>query len=68
MDINLEILKNLVLYNPVNKKIRLGHQKDGGYVIIDGYDYDCFLNMRNIEFLAKNFYDLKWLSFYNKDP
>jgi len=41
---NLEILKNLVLYNPVNKKIRLGHHEDGGYVIIDSYNYDYFIS------------------------
>lgn len=41
---NLEILKNLVLYNPVNKKIRLGRQMDGGYVIVDGYNYDYFIS------------------------
>jgi hypothetical protein len=39
-----EILKNLELYNPVNKKIRVGHDLDGGYVIIDGYEYDCILS------------------------
>ena len=39
-----KILKNLILYNPVNKKIRLGHQADGGYVIIDGYEYDYFIS------------------------
>jgi hypothetical protein len=38
------ILKNLILYNPVNKKIRLGHQADGGYIIIDGYNYDYFIS------------------------
>lgn len=40
----IEILKNLTVYNPVNKKIRLGRCSDGGYVIIDGYDYDYFIS------------------------
>jgi hypothetical protein len=39
-----EILKNLVVYNPVNKKIRLGRLQDGGYVIVDGYNYDYFIS------------------------
>ena len=43
MDI-YKILKNLILYHPVNKKIRLGHHADGGYVIIDGYEYDYFIS------------------------
>ena len=41
---NFEMLKNLILYNPVNKKIRLGIHEDGGYVMIDGYDYDYFIS------------------------
>jgi len=44
MSKNLEIIKELVLYNPVNKKIRLGNNLDGGYVIINEYNYDCFLS------------------------
>jgi len=41
----LEILKNLILYKPKNPKIRLGNPNgDGGYVIIDGYNYDCYLS------------------------
>lgn len=40
----IEILKNLVVYNPVNSRIRLGRMWDGGYVIIDGYDYDYFIS------------------------
>jgi hypothetical protein len=39
-----EILENLIVYNPKNKKIRLGQSIDGGYVIIDGYDYDIYLS------------------------
>jgi len=42
---NKEILNNLILHQPVNEKIRLGNKtNDGGYVIIDGYQYDCFLS------------------------
>lgn len=40
-----EILKNLELYEPNNNKIRVGHNGDGGYVIIDGYEYDCILSV-----------------------
>jgi len=43
-DIYEEVLENLVLYNPVNEKVRYGKNADGGYVIIDGYDYDMFLS------------------------
>jgi len=43
LNTNVEILKELVLYNPVNKKIRLGRQEDSGYVIIDGYEYDYLI-------------------------
>ena len=42
--IEKDILYNLVVYNPKNKKIRLGQSSDGGYVIIDGYDYDLYLS------------------------
>ena len=42
---NFEILKELTLYSPINKKIRLGREEDGGYVIVDGYDYDCFISV-----------------------
>jgi len=44
MNTNVAILKELELYNPVNKKIRLGRQEDCGYVIVDGYDYDYFIS------------------------
>ena len=37
----LELMK---LYNPVNDKVRYGTIKDGGYIIIDGYEYDCLLS------------------------
>lgn len=39
-----EILKNLELHDPVDNKIRVGRNVDGGYVIIDGYEYDCILS------------------------
>jgi hypothetical protein len=39
-----EILENLIVFNPKNKRIRLGKSSDGGYVIIDGYDYDLYLS------------------------
>jgi hypothetical protein len=45
MDYYQEILYNLTLYNPLNKKIRLGHNGDGGYVIVDEKSgYDCFIS------------------------
>jgi len=37
----LDLLK---VYEPENKKIRLGRNLDGGYVVVDGYDYDLFLS------------------------
>jgi hypothetical protein len=40
----LEILENLKLYSPMNKKIRIGSNGDGGYVAIAGYVYDCFIS------------------------
>lgn len=39
-----EILQNLTLYGPTNRKIRYGRNGDGGYVIVDGYKYDCFIS------------------------
>ena len=42
--IHSEILKELVTFEPNNKKIRLGNEKDGGYIILDKYEYDCFLS------------------------
>jgi hypothetical protein len=32
------------MHNPVNPKTRLGNKMDGGYVIIDGYDYDFIIS------------------------
>lgn len=39
-----ETLENLRLYSPVNKKVRYGRNGDGGYVIIDSYNYDYFIS------------------------
>ena len=39
----IDILKNLITYNPVNGKLRFGQLHDGGYVVVDGYEYDYFL-------------------------
>lgn len=39
-----EILDELIVYNPINNKIRLGRNYDGGYIIIDGYNYDFFIS------------------------
>jgi len=44
MNISLEILHDLKLYNPANQKIRLGRNTDGGYVIVGGYDYDYLIS------------------------
>lgn len=41
---NQEILDNLIVYAPVNTKVRVGQSLDGGYVIIDGYDYDYYIS------------------------
>jgi len=43
-DIMQWILYELIVYNPVNKKVRYGRRMDGGYVIVDGYDYDLFIS------------------------
>lgn len=39
-----EILKNLICYAPAGKKVRYGHNLDGGYIVVSGYKYDCFLS------------------------
>lgn len=41
---DLTILENLVLYKPVNPKFRIGVQKDCGYVVVNGYEYDLLLS------------------------
>lgn len=38
---SLELLK---VYQPANRKIRLGRDRDGGYVVVDGYNYDLLLS------------------------
>ena len=43
-DIDNEIINNLILYKPLNKKIRFGSHGDGGYIIVDGYDYDLYIS------------------------
>lgn len=37
------LLDQLVVYNSVKPKTRLGSIGDGGYVVIDGYDYDFYI-------------------------
>jgi hypothetical protein len=34
----------VVVYQSVNKKIRVGSENDGGYVIADGLEYDCLIS------------------------
>lgn len=41
---DLAILENLIMHHPVNAKTRLGINRDGGYVIVDGYDYDFIIS------------------------
>jgi hypothetical protein len=41
---DLAILQNLIMHKPVNAKTRLGIERDGGYVIVDGYDYDFIIS------------------------
>lgn len=38
------MLEYLVTYQPINNKIRIGNKGDGGYVIVDGYNYDFYLS------------------------
>lgn len=43
---NSKILEQLVVYNPTNKKKRFGSTVptgDGGYVTVDGYQYDYYI-------------------------
>jgi hypothetical protein len=42
--INKKILDELIVYSPINQKFHFGCNGDGGYVIIDGYDYDYFIS------------------------
>ena len=41
---HLGVLQNLIMHHPFNPKIRLGIDRDGGYVIVDGYDYDFIIS------------------------
>ena len=68
---NLEILEALVVYNPVNNRIRLGRNIDGGYIIIDGYDYDFFISggLCEVSFeeaFAKKYSNVPGVAFDNK--
>ena len=44
MKIERNILDCLKLYNPSNCKKRYGNAGDGGYVVVDGYEYDCYFS------------------------
>lgn len=44
-DIYNQILDCLVVYDPVNEKVRYGRDMDGGYVVVSGYEYDCLLTV-----------------------
>jgi hypothetical protein len=37
-------LDYLIFYESDNKKVRIGSEHDGGYVIADGMEYDCFIS------------------------
>ena len=43
-DENDTILQNLICFNPFMNKIRIGIKKDGGYVIVQGYEYDFIIS------------------------
>jgi hypothetical protein len=43
-ELDLNILSELIMYEPKNNKIRFGNQRDAGYAIIDGYDYDLYIS------------------------
>lgn len=38
-----DTINSLVVFQPSNAKTRLGNNGDGGYVIIDGYNYDYYV-------------------------
>ena len=42
--LHADVLNYLITHRPFNNKIRLGVQRDGGYVIVDGYDYDFLIS------------------------
>jgi hypothetical protein len=41
---NQEILDNLIVYTPINSKVRIGQSLDAGYVIVNGYEYDYYIS------------------------
>lgn len=41
---DLAVLENMVVYNPVNPKMRIGTNRDGGYVLASNYTYDLLLS------------------------
>jgi hypothetical protein len=40
---DMSFLNSLVVYSPKGKKIRYGTKGDGGYVLVDGHEYDFFI-------------------------
>lgn len=55
----------LVTYEPSETKMRLGNVNDGGYVIIDNYDYDCYLSCG----ISDNFtFDLDFIKYRPNVP
>lgn len=38
------LLEPIIVYKSNHKKIRLGRDNDGGYIICEGLEYDCFLS------------------------
>lgn len=44
IEYNTKLLKTLITYQPVNNKIRIGTTCDGGYVVVDGYQYDYLIS------------------------
>lgn len=48
-----EDLNSIIVYEPPLPRVRIGSKNDGGYVICDGLEYDCFLSAgveTNIDF------------------
>lgn len=48
-----EDLNSIIVYEPPLPRVRIGSEGDGGYVICDGLEYDCFLSAgieTNIDF------------------
>jgi hypothetical protein len=38
------ILEEMIVFKSKNPKIRIGGAQDGGYVVVSGYEYDCYLS------------------------